>query len=120
MKIVSFIDLEKDIANKSASLDKQRRLITHERMQLKKLWVENLTSPRALLISFSTGFVAGYFRKSKTTAKERPGRFTQARAKLNSALINSIKRFSSGVIIGIISSISSRKGQQLSIVPQEE
>lgn len=122
MKINSFINLEKDIADKSASLDKQRRLVTHERMRLRKLWVESLTSPHALLLSLSIGFVAGYFRKPKTAAKERPygGGFSRTRAKLQSALINSIKRFSSGVIIGIISSISSRKGQQLSIIPQEE
>lgn len=121
MKIHSFINLEKDIADKSASLDKQRRLITHERMRLRKLWVESLTSPHALLLSLSIGFVAGYFRKPKTAAKERPyGGFSRTRAKLQSALINSIKRFSGGVIIGIISSISSRKGQQLSIIPQEE
>lgn len=121
MKIFSFIDLEKDIADKSASLDEQRRLITHERMLLKKIWLGSLTSPHALLMSLSIGFVAGYFRKPKAAAKERPyGRFSKTRAKFQSALIDFIKRFSSGIIVGIISSISSRKGQQLSIIPQEE
>lgn len=120
-KIYKFSDLKKDIADKSAHLEKQRRLITYERVRLKKRLVQSITSPSALLMTFSAGFVTVYFKKSKTNVTKRSyGRFYQARANLKSAMISSIKRFSSGVIIGIISSISSRKGQQLSTAPLEE
>lgn len=121
MKIYKFSDLENDIAAKSAYLEKQRELITLERIQLKRAWIDNITSPPAMLLSLSMGFVAGYFRKTKANVKQRPpGKFSKARAGLQSAAIDAIKRFSSGVIIGIISSLSAQKGGTLSPISLHE
>lgn len=116
MKLHRFKDLERNIADKSAYLEKQRQLMTFERMRLKQVWIENITSPPTLLLSFSIGFVAGYLRKPKTGS----GRFSNARAKLQTAILESIKRFTSGIVIGVISSITARKGGPLSIVGQED
>lgn len=117
MKLHRFKDLERDIADKSAYLEKQRQVMIFERIRLKQTWIESITSPPALLLSFSIGFVAAYLRKPKTRAH---GRFSQTRAKLQTAIFNSIKRFTSGIVIGVISSITARKGGPLSIAGLEE
>lgn len=113
MKIHSFQDLQRDITEKSARLREQRESIKFEKTMLKKAWVETITSPPALLLSLSIGFVTAYLRKSKANIPSRRA------SKIQSAIINAIKRFSSGFIVGIISAISSRTSG-LAAIPQEE
>ncbi|HEX7026176.1 MAG TPA: hypothetical protein VF268_02975 [Gammaproteobacteria bacterium] len=87
---------------------------------MKKVWIDSITSPTALLFSLSIGFVAGYLRKPRTDGQPVRGRLSNARTKLQAAIFNSIKRFTSGIVIGIVSSITARKGGPMSIITQEE
>lgn len=120
MKLHRLKELEREIADKSAYLEKQRQLMLFERMQLKKVWANSLTSPTALLFGFSTGFIVGYLRKPKTDGQRVRSRFSDTRTKLQTAIFNFIKRSISGVVIGIVSSITAGKGGPISMVTQEE